>query len=202
MGRRREANDGALGRIVIVGAGALGRELRQWMLMDGREEPVIFLDDRAPGCQTVDAYERADGDEVLIAIADPAGRFSMAERFAAVASFIAASATVGSCKLGDGVILLPHSLVSADAVIGNGCVVNTYSSIGHDCDVGAFCTLSSQVVLAGRVKVGAKVFFGTGANVLPGVSIGEGAYIGAGAVVVRDVDAGQRVFGNPARAIA
>jgi sugar O-acyltransferase (sialic acid O-acetyltransferase NeuD family) len=205
LGRRKDRNDGALGRFVIVGAGALGRELAQWIRMDARDEPVVFLDDNpahAGVIGNVDSYQRVDGDEVLIAIADPMERAAVADRFVALGTFIAASVTAGNCSIGAGCLILPHALVSADVTIGAGCMVNTGCSIGHDVALGDFCTLSSNVSLAGRVKVGKRVFFGTGATVIPRVSIGDDAHIGAGSVVVKDVPAGARYFGNPARAVA
>jgi sugar O-acyltransferase (sialic acid O-acetyltransferase NeuD family) len=202
--RRREdgTDDTAKPRIVIVGAGALGREIAQWARRDGADR-IVFLDDTTANehvIGTVESYERLPGDEVLIAIADPKARQAVAGRIQA-ASFIAASVTCGDCSIGLGSLLLPHALVSAAAVLGEGCILNTYSSIGHDVVVGDYCTFSSYVCLAGRVKVGNRVMFGTGAKVLPGVSIGDDAIVGAGAVVVKDVPDSVTVFGVPARIV-
>ncbi|MFQ3270760.1 MAG: acetyltransferase-like isoleucine patch superfamily enzyme [Lentimonas sp.] len=36
---------------------------------------------------------------------------------------------------------------------------------------------------------------------VPGKSVGDFAYVGAGSVVIRSVKDGQKVFGNPARAL-
>ena len=191
-------------RTVIVGAGALGRELAQWLRLAGRTEPVVYLDDTSRGPQvigSVDSYERLPGDEVLIAIANPAARQAVAERIQA-ASFSDPSAKVGACTIGVGTLLMPNALVSVNATLGECCIVNTGSSVGHDVTLGDYCTLSSQVDITGRVRVGKRVMFGTGARVLPGIAIGDDAVIGAGAVVVRDVPAGITVFGNPARAVA
>jgi len=203
--RRREAGPSVQGRVVIIGAGALGREVAQWLRRDGRGESIVYLDDTATGDAVIGslaAYQRAAGDQVLIAVADPATRERIASQLLSVASFIASTAITGSCLIGDGALLLPHCLVSADAVLGACVIVNTYSSIGHDVQLGDYCTLSSHVDLTGRVRVGARTIFGSGARVLPGITIGAGCTIGAGAVVVRDVPAGATVFGNPARQIA
>lgn len=203
--RRRDQAPASAGRVVIIGAGALGRELMQWIRHDGRTEEIAFLDDTSEAATvigTLAEYQRRPGDQVMIAIADPAGREKVAQQLAAVAGFISALATVGTCEIGDGSLLLPHCLISADAKVGACTIVGCYSSIGHDVELADFCTLSSHVDLTGRVKVGQRVFFGSGARALPGVTIGDDAVIGAGAVVVRDVAAGMTVFGNPARQVA
>lgn len=201
--RAIKAAGGIAGRSVIVGAGALGRELAQWIRRERPEQLVVFLDDRLRGTHiagTVESYERQPGDAVLIAIADPAGRRAVGARIQA-ATWASESATVGQCQLGPGCLLLPGSLVSADAVLGECCVLNTHATVGHDVVLGDYVTLSSHVDLCGGVQVGAGVFFGSGARVLPGVSIGDGAYVGAGSVVMRDVPPGVRVAGNPARSV-
>jgi sugar O-acyltransferase (sialic acid O-acetyltransferase NeuD family) len=197
--------DQRAGRFVIVGAGALGRELKQWIEMSGRQEAVVFLDDFNQGPSiigSIESYERQPEDEVLVAIGEPKDRQKVADRFSKLGTFIANSAVTGNCAVGPGCMLFPHALVSADVVIGAGCIVNIYSSVGHDVHLGDFCTVSSHVDITGRVKVGNRVFFGSGARVVPRVTIGDDAYIGAGAVVVKDVPAGAKVFGNPAREIA
>ena len=144
-------------RVVIAGAGALGRELMGWLRIDGRTDEIVFLDDQArdaSGCNVIggfDDYAAHDGDQLLIAVADPAQRERIAQRIGrAAASFIAVSVTAGNCAIGAGSLLLPHCLVSADATLGACVIVNTYSSIGHDVVLGDYCTLSSHVDCCGR----------------------------------------------------
>jgi sugar O-acyltransferase (sialic acid O-acetyltransferase NeuD family) len=201
---RKRGVAAASGRFVIVGAGALGREVKLW-IGQCRSEPIVFLDDHAGGpgvLGNVESYVRCEGDAVLVAIADGKLREAVTDRFTAVASFVAPTAITGDCIIGPGCLFLPQSLVSADVKLGAGVVVNCYSSIGHDVVLGDFTTLSAHVDITGRCTVGKRVFFGSGSRVVPGIKIGDDAVIGAGAVVVRDVPAGTTVFGNPARQIA
>lgn len=204
---RRQRDSGVQSRVVIAGAGALGRELLGWLRADGRGDAVVFLNDGpAPPLRVLgsfDAYRPEPADDLLIAIAEPEKREASAVRLhGQAATYIARSATIGDASIGPGCLLLPHCLVSAGARLGRGVLVNVFSSIGHDVVLGDWCTLSSHVDLTGRVKVGRAVFFGSGARVVPGVVIGDGATIGAGAVVLQDVPAGATVAGNPARRIA
>jgi sugar O-acyltransferase (sialic acid O-acetyltransferase NeuD family) len=204
MSRRRLRQDGALGRMVIVGAGGFGRELRGWMLLDRRPESIVFLDDRATGpgvIGTIESYERQEGDEVLIAIADPKQKQAAAERFAKLGTYISTTAVVGESQIGEGCVILPGVIVTTNVTLGNSCALNLQTIIGHDTVIGDYCQLSPLVDIMGNVKIGARCFFGGSAVVIPHVTIGDDCTIGAGAVVIRDVPSGSRVVGNPGRII-
>jgi sugar O-acyltransferase (sialic acid O-acetyltransferase NeuD family) len=216
MGLAVEANQP---RHVIVGAGALGRELCGWLRNDGAAATIVFVDDGGPELQVgvsefyaqspvvakIDDYRPGLNDLVLLAVADPKGRATVAKRLEDRAAFFTwahSTSIVGNAVICAGSILLPRCVVSADARLGRCCIVNIGSSIGHDVTLGDYCTVSSQVDICGRVTIGERVLIGSGARILPGVSIGDGAVIGAGAVVVRDVRDGASVFGVPAKAVA
>lgn len=200
-----------MGRMVIVGAGALGHEVAQWIEMSANKpESIVFLDDvnKAPYIlgTTYEAAELLQPDDVvLLAIYEPAGREKVARRLnlsgRKYSTWAHGFSCPGFCDLGEGTLLLPYALVSCRAKLGRHVVLNTHASVGHDTEIGDFVTLSSHVGIAGRVVIGERTFFGTGAVVAPGVKIGSDCYIGAGSVVVSDVPTGVKVFGNPARRI-
>ncbi len=104
-----------------------------------------------------------------------------------------------SASCGNGVQLLPGSVVNAATEIGAGTIVNTNASVDHDCHVGEFVHVAPGAAIGGGVRIGDLAFVGIGARVLPGLTIGAGAMIGAGAVVIADVPAGATVVGVPAR---
>lgn len=199
-------------RRIIIGAGALGREVYEWGCEGPSvSPPCVFIDDkigRVKGCGHIttplDEFNFEKGDVAIIAIADPNMRAHVWKRASArcvVGSFLHRTTIRATNKALGGLVMLPYSLISADAWIGCGVILNTHATVGHDVVMGDFCTLSSHVDICGRVKVGDRVFFGSGARVIPDVTIGDDAIIGAGAVVVQDVPAGATVFGNPARRV-
>jgi bifunctional UDP-N-acetylglucosamine pyrophosphorylase/glucosamine-1-phosphate N-acetyltransferase len=52
-----------------------------------------------------------------------------------------------------------------------------------------------------RTQIGADAFIGSNTSLVAPVSVGDHGMTGAGAVVIRDVAGGERVVGNPARAL-
>ena len=200
-------------RIVLAGAGDLGRELAWWIR--GECPNIAFIDDVmvARGVKEVDGIPvigqihpdtLAEMDALLVPVSSPESRRMLTNRFlhtkVRMPAFVHDSVVLaGSARIGVGSMVFPQSVVSAKAKVGAGCVVNVLSSVGHDVEMGDYCTVSSHVDICGHVTIGQNVFFGTGARVLPKVSIGHNAFIGAGAVVLRDVGEGETVFGNPAR---
>lgn len=205
-------------RLILVGCGAFARELINWVddLVDlGKSIHISgFLDEnpealkdfayRVPFLGTIPSYKPQVGDQLLMAIGDPAIKKSLyadlKSRGASFASLIHPSAVVArTAKLGEGVVICPQAFVSADAVVGDLCAINGCASVGHDVQLGSFSTLSSHVDLTGWVKVDECVFFGSGARVLPKVKIGSGARIGAGAVVMRSVPVDTVVYAPPAK---
>ena len=156
LARIRAAGQERVQRVVIVGAGALARELVQWLRKD-MQASVWFLCDGEPACDTMrllatpSGYERAEDDILLAAIADPAQRERVCGGMR-LDSWASSSAIVGDAEIGAGSLLMPRALVSAQAVLGRGCIVNVGSSIGHDVILGDWCTVSSQCDITGQLR--------------------------------------------------
>lgn len=106
--------------------------------------------------------------------------------------------------IGEGAVLCPNTIVTANATIGRFFQANIYSYVAHDCVIGDFVTFAPGVRCNGRVHVGDYAYIGTNAVIRQGdvrrpLVIGAGAIVGMGAVVTKDVPAGVTVIGNPAR---
>lgn len=206
-------------RIIVVGAGAFGRELVCWLenvITTGVERIAGFVDDNTevtsilnskypyPVLGKISDYIPARDDVFVIAIGRPEAKLSIAKaleaRGADFFNLIHPTAVVArTAQIGRGVIMCPFALASADSCVADFVTINAYSSIGHDVFVGEGSTLSAHVDITGGARLGSGVFVGTNASVLPGVEIGASATIGAGAVVVRRVPNGATVYAQPAK---
>ncbi|MGC3972601.1 MAG: NeuD/PglB/VioB family sugar acetyltransferase [Pirellulales bacterium] len=106
-----------------------------------------------------------------------------------------------SARLGQGVQLLPKTIIHTQASLGDSVIVNTAAVVEHDCVVGSHVHIATGAVLAGGVTIGNGAHIGVGAVVRQGLEIGPGAVVGAGAAVVKDVPPRTVVAGVPARVL-
>jgi sugar O-acyltransferase (sialic acid O-acetyltransferase NeuD family) len=126
----------------------------------------------------------------------------MAKRGGEFVNLIHPSAHVApDAKLGRGLFLFIHALISTGADVGDHTTLNANASVGHDASTGRGCTISSYCDVTGNVRLGVGVFMGSHASVLQGITVGDFATIGAGSVVIRKVPSETSVMGVPARVI-
>ncbi len=206
------------GRLLIVGAGGLGREAATWaeaMPEETRSWGCVagFLDtdpDALSGTNcpwpllgSEDDVVFEEEDRVLVALGDPRAKARVVARLASrirFATVIHPSVVIGpGSRVGEGSLLCPGVVVTADVKVGNHVLLNVAATVGHDAQMGDFCTLAPHTHLAGRATLGEGVFLGSHAAVLPGAKVGEWARVGAGSVVLRRVPSDVTVHGNPAR---
>lgn len=207
--------------IVLIGAGGLSREILSWIkqsqaLSKVKHNIVGFLDDNF---NALDGYEvetpilgKLDlnlvgpKQSVIMAIMDCRTKQNLFEdsllKSIRIESYIHATCLIGSrTKVGEGLVMLPNSLISSDATIGNLVFVNNGSQVGHDVIVGDYSSIMANVDIGGGAQIGKNVFIGSGAIILPGVKIPDHTTIGAGSVVIKSLKKPGSYFGNPARKI-
>jgi sugar O-acyltransferase (sialic acid O-acetyltransferase NeuD family) len=208
-------------RLLLVGAGSMGRELSCWIRFDTPEwagfEFGGFLDDDlhslddypsyCPGIvSTIAGFKPDPGDALVMAITDPTTKLAVAQKLedqgAQFLSFVHPSVIIADHVLvGRGVVICPKTVVSCNSVIGCFVSINLACTVGHDVRIGRGCTLSAHVDLTGFVTVDEGVFLGSHASVLPRAKIGAFAKVGAGSVVLRSVKGRATVIGVPAKQI-
>lgn len=207
-------------RLLIVGAGSLGRELICWArdISENQRDWDIggFIDDNPRAIEGYDMglkivssicdYEPASNDVLICAIANPEIKMrvceSLLERGAKFINLIHPSCAIGAHnQIGIGLVMCPFSSISTHVSIGNFVTVNLHCVIAHDTVLEDGVTLSAQCDIMGFVRLGQGVFLGSGARMLPRTCAEEFSIIGAGCVVLDKVEAGRTVVGVPARYI-
>ena len=205
-------------RLVLVGAGALAREIINWMAdissQQGWPKVEGFLDQSEGALSSYDyglkylgqieTYVPREEDRLILCIGEPLNKRNVVEglkkRGGVFLTIVHPTAVIArSAELGEGVVVCPNSLISADSKLGNFVTVNVLSSVGHDVKVGDFTTLSAHVDLTGWVLVEEECFFGAGAKVLPRVKIGAKSRVGAGTVIMRNLKTQTTMYCPPSK---
>jgi sugar O-acyltransferase (sialic acid O-acetyltransferase NeuD family) len=206
-------------RIVIFGAGGLGREVLEVLRAQRHAGLAVecagFLVDpdyAAPTeVQGVPVHRdasvlAADPDiRFVIAVGPPAARARIVGRIAPAigdrfATVIHPAAILGdTVSIGAGSIILQTASITADVRIGRHVLINPRVSISHDCVVEDYVSLSPGVTLAGTVHIEEGCELGTSASVIPRQRIGRWSIVGAGATIISPVEANTTVVGVPGR---
>jgi len=210
-----------LKKVVIVGAGGLGRETL-WLLRDqirGGEKTEIagFIDDarekigaKIAGLKVLGnsrwLMERLEEFEVVLAVGEINAKKRLAEKLQGQgAKFRTVIHPQVNCSpdasVGEGTIIFPQVALSANVRVGKFVLLNPGITLSHDVEIGDYSLIGSGAHLAGAVKVGEECEIGTGANLIPRVKVGAGTIIGAGATVLKDLPANVVAVGVPARVI-
>jgi len=203
-------------KLVIFGAGGLGRLVYDTLLQAGRFCPIAFLDSDAGkrgqtidgvavrgGMEQVPALRRDGVTAITVAIGDSYVRVRLAELLRRqgmrLVSAIHPLATIApSARLGNHLIAGARTIICAHASVADHCVLSTGSIVEHDNQLGIGVFLHPAVRLAGGVKIDDYAILGIGSCVIPYRQVGSAARVEPGGVVIRDVLPGTTVSGAPA----
>ena len=103
--------------------------------------------------------------------------------------------------VGEGLQMMPGSVVQKFVNFGNQCIFNTNSSIDHDCIIGNGVHIMPGATICGRVNIKDFSTIGSNSTILPDITIGEGSFIGAGSVISKNVLPYSVIVGTPGKYI-
>lgn len=202
-------------KLLIIGAGGLGKEVVDLVLAADQYEIAGFLDDNPDKKGTLVNQIPVLGDlgqldkyrwikHIVIAVANPGAKKSIVG-LAKKAGFqfpnlIHPSVVFGSSvSLGQGNIICTGSIVSTEACLHNFITINPHCGIGHESTLHNFSTLYWGVHLGGNTTIGECCELGTHSCVLQGLQLTDNIILGAGAVAVKNIEEPGTYVGIPAR---
>jgi sugar O-acyltransferase (sialic acid O-acetyltransferase NeuD family) len=209
----------ALNKLIIVGAGGLGRSLMSIAKSDpgNQKDWVIggFLDSRDCNSLPSEIKEYILGSPInyipnkneyfIIAVgdADLKKKFSenLLERHAKFMNFLPGKNIGEGTFLGEGIIFFRNVSVGVNCKIGNFVCIDQNSIIGHDVIIEDYVHIGTAVNIAGGVKINSGSVINSGAILGKDCEIGKNATIAIGAVILRNVPDDAIMIGNPAKNI-
>ena len=193
-------------KLLIVGAGGLGREVANWAV-DGIKKTsdwivAGFLDDNPnaldgkktsiPLVGSIAGFVPSSDKFLVIALGNPSVRRTLHEdlrtKGAQFTNVIHPTAIVAEgARLGVGVVLAPFSIISANSYIGDGVVINCFAVIQHDAQVGNWCYVSSHGNVGGASIIGQEALVGTHSVVSAGAYVPNQYVVSAGTIFASDI---------------
>lgn len=208
-------------RVVIIGAGGHGREVRDWFLHWAAEqrsqwEFVGFLADPKPDMAKLGRLGAdylgpvsglADMPNVryYVGIGDTGHRERIANMVDGVGAtagppIVHPSAIIGSdVEFGDGTVVCPGVVVTTNVRVGRHAHLNFTATVAHDAIIEDFVTVGPGATISGNVTLSRGVYIGTNSAVKERLHVGAHSIVGAGAAVVEDIPPGVVAVGVPAR---
>lgn len=205
-----------LKKVVIIGAGGHSKVVIDILRSHGDVEVVGSVDrsikENVLGVKVIgddsvlpDLFQ-SGVDHAFVAVGDNALRHKLFNRavdigFQMINAISPFSYVSESVQLGNGIVIMPGTVVNAGSSIADNVIVNTSSSIDHDCIIDKSCHIAPGSHLAGNVHVGEGTFVGIGTTIIDNIRVGKWSALGGGSVVVNPIPDRCLALGAPAKVI-
>lgn len=104
---------------------------------------------------------------------------------------------INTVSMGQGNVIMYHSIISCFTTIGDFNLINSNVSIGHDCVLGSFNVINPAVRISGTVQIGNTNFFGVGSIIMQNLKVGNHTQISAGCTIFRNTQDSYLYIPNP-----
>jgi|AntAceMinimDraft_17_1070374.scaffolds.fasta_scaffold02278_7 sugar O-acyltransferase (sialic acid O-acetyltransferase NeuD family) len=193
--------------MLIVGAGAAGKEALGIFLSNKKNEEVCFFDENksSPNLlynkyKVIKSIEQAKehiknkDNRFITAIGHPRIREKMTNKFENIGGKLISLISLRANLLFDrfnnldnGIIIQPGVTISHNVQISKGCMLHANSVIGHSVKIGKYVSVATNASIIGPAVIGDYCVIGANSVVLPHFKIGNNVIVGAGSVVNRDL---------------
>lgn len=208
-------------KIVIVGAGGFGREVKmlidQINLKEHKYEFLGFYDDGFEKGTTInnnqvlgsieDLANTSQELNVVVAIGSPEIKRKIVEKLTSATikfpTLIHPSVLIGDefVSIGNGCIICAGTIITCNIEIKDFVILNLMCTVGHDTVINSFASFMPSVNISGEVVIHEGVYVGTGAKIINQLEIGKQTIVGAGAVVSKTLPEKCTAVGIPAKPI-
>ncbi len=208
-------------KIVIIGAGGFGREVK--IIIDAineiekKYEFLGFYDDGFALGTLINGYpvlggiadlnSTTDSIAVAVAIGNPQVKLKVVNQLSTdkitFPTLIHPSAIISKddVVIEKGCIICAGNIITCNIKIEKFTILNLSCTVGHDTIIGAYSSFMPSVNISGEVKIGEYVYVGTGAKIINQLHVGKGTIVGAGAVVSKSLPENCTAVGIPAKPI-
>ena len=195
--------------LILVGGGGFALEIYTYLLEEISNQTLTDLTikgvlDKSSNCELlekhpelqylgdIDEYVREDRDVALIAVGNAVGRRNIAQKLKVIClplyTYVHSSAYLSSAaKVGGGVFIAPHCIVSAHSHINDNVALNVYCGVGHGATIGQCSVMSPYSVINGDCELGEAVFLGSRVTLNPKIKVGSFSLIDAGCILRADI---------------
>jgi sugar O-acyltransferase (sialic acid O-acetyltransferase NeuD family) len=206
-------------KIVIVGAGGFGREVKmlidQINLKESKYEFIGYYDDGFKMGTVINFNEVLGSIEdlanidceinVVIAVGAPHVKRKLVEKLTnskiSFPTLIHPTVLIGDefVSIGKGCIICASTIITCNIDIKDFVILNLMCTVGHNTVINSFASFMPSVNISGEVVIHEEVYVGTGAKIINQLEIGKQTIVGAGAVVSKTLPEKCTAVGIPAK---
>lgn len=207
-------------KLLIIGAGELGKQILHYSKIDGRYEVVGFSDKIIKPGEIIDGkpvlcsdddilqlYQDKHFDCLVIGIGY--NHFKLRDHIyeeykgkIPFATIIANPIHIDeTAKIGEGCVVYPGCIIDRNSIIEPNVILNTGVGVGHASKIGQSSFLAGNVIIGGFAVIGKRCFLGIQSAIKDNIKISDDIFLGIGSIVIRNLKKVGTYFGNPAKRI-